>query len=212
MSSLGDFSMLIVDHEDPAKVGQTEDAELKEIEISTEAPLPQSSLIIVAETDKLNEDPKQESAKGHHLVASLSDFDFTFNKLKVKDWDPDGGKGYSDFIKEGLEYNKIKLEDYEKIIMLFESPSSSTDAASFHNKGKSFSHYLVSSTDSWRVVTAVIFDFGRALKRKHCLRKRHNIMVVFALYPASLTSIFDFSLPHARRTLTLLRSRQVQVS
>jgi hypothetical protein len=55
------------------------------------------------------------------------------SQLNVKDWD--GTKFYSDFIKEGLEYNK---KSASKVVMLFESPSSSATNTSFHNSGTCF--------------------------------------------------------------------------
>jgi hypothetical protein len=55
------------------------------------------------------------------------------SQLNVKDWD--GTKFYSDFIKEGLEYNNKSAGN---VVMLFESPSSSATNTSFHNIGTCF--------------------------------------------------------------------------
>ena len=55
------------------------------------------------------------------------------SQLNVKDWD--GTKFYSDFIKEGLEYNNKSAGN---VVMLFESPSSSATNTSFHNAGTCF--------------------------------------------------------------------------
>jgi hypothetical protein len=129
-SSLDDFSLLTLDHAAGQK-GETQHSELQEIEISTETPLPKSALIIVSETEQLEKNKNDDTAT---LVASLTDIDFTFSKLKVHSWDCT--KQYSDFIKEGLEYKGVKIDDYENVVMLFESPSSSSDQSSFHNRGK----------------------------------------------------------------------------
>jgi len=123
-SSIDDFTMLELDH----KPGNNQDAVLKEIDISAMSLIPKSHLVIVTETDKIEED---KTSDGATLMASLSEFDFSFSRLKVKTWD--GTKFYSDYIKEGLEYNKT---EYKQVIMLFESPSSSTADSSFHNKDK----------------------------------------------------------------------------
>jgi hypothetical protein len=130
VSSLDDFSLLTLDHAAGQK-GETQQSELHEIEISTETPLPKSALIIVSETEQLERNKNDNTAT---LVASLTDIDFTFSKLKVHSWDCT--KQYSQFIKEGLEYKGVKIDDYENVVMLFESPSSSSDQSSFHNRGK----------------------------------------------------------------------------
>lgn len=85
-SDLEDLTLLEFEHPDAPKLHVEHEAALKEIgpaeEIGT---VPKSTLVILAETDKLNEEvPEEQKAKrGHSLVASLSDFDFTFSKLKV---------------------------------------------------------------------------------------------------------------------------------
>lgn len=135
-SSLSDFSILELDFEHGSGAGtrgRTESVTLKEIDhIEPNDELPMASLLIVAETEKIDE-AKEAGAASGNLLASLGDMDFSFYKLKVKDWD--GTKFYSDYIKEGLIYNN-KLEEAEKTIMLYESPSSSTAESSFHNKDK----------------------------------------------------------------------------
>jgi len=120
-SSLDDFTLLEMEHPE----GRHHDAVLKEFDLdpSKSAALPESTLVVVTETEKLNESTS--------LIGSLSDFDFTFTKLRVKNWD--GTKMYADYIKQGLEYNN---KDFSRVIMLFESPSSSTSESSFHNKAK----------------------------------------------------------------------------
>ncbi|CAB9516661.1 ATP-grasp domain [Seminavis robusta] len=123
-SSLEDLTILELDF----PVGPHTQAVVKEVD-PVEAPqLPNSTLVIVAETDKIHEDKNNDSAT---LVAALADFDFTTStKLKVTDWDPTSMKGYSEYIKDGMEFLK---KDPSKVVMLFESPSSSTTESSFHN-------------------------------------------------------------------------------
>ena len=53
--------------------------------------------------------------------------------IAVKEWD--GTKFFSDYIKDGIEYNS---NNSDKAIMLFESPSSSAVNTSFHNGGTYF--------------------------------------------------------------------------
>ena len=125
-SSLEDLSILELDY--PA--GDHTTALVKEVDPMEEPQLPTASLIIVAETDKIHEDKDADTAT---LVATLADFDFTTTKLKVKDWNPESFKGYSEYIKEGMEFLK---KDHSNVVMLFESPSSSTTESSFHNNQK----------------------------------------------------------------------------
>jgi hypothetical protein len=55
----------------------------------------------------------------------------TVEKFIVQDWD--GTKLYSDYIREGMERTD---RSEERVVMLFESPSSSATDSSFHNKEK----------------------------------------------------------------------------
>ncbi|KAL3905413.1 MAG: hypothetical protein SGILL_009688 [Bacillariaceae sp.] len=131
-SSLDDLSMLQLVHDvGQLAVGETTDVTLKELEVVEEQALPKASLLILTETENLEDSAKDEPSS---MMASLSDIDFSFNKLKVKQWD--GTKFYSDYLKEGLEYSGIKIEDYDKVVMLYESPSSATTESSFHNRDK----------------------------------------------------------------------------
>lgn len=125
-SSLEDLTILELDFD----VGTNNPAEVKEIDPLAQPMLPMSSLVVVAETEKLHEDKNNESAT---LVAAITDMDFTSAKLKVTDWDPLSMKGYSEFIKEGMEYLK---KDPTNVVMLFESPSSSSTESSFHNNAQ----------------------------------------------------------------------------
>lgn len=104
---------------------------LREVDLAETTKIPQSTLVIVTETENLREDAASKDG-ATSLLPMLSDFDISFSKLKVRDWD--GSKFYSDFIKEGLEYNN---KDVDKVIMLFESPSSiSAGGNAFHNNAK----------------------------------------------------------------------------
>mmetsp|Transcript_3436 Transcript_3436/g.6444 ORF Transcript_3436/g.6444 Transcript_3436/m.6444 type:complete len:505 (-) Transcript_3436:200-1714(-) len=131
LSSLDDLSMLQLVH-DTAPAGVTQDVKLKELEVVEEKVLPKSSLLILTETENLEN--KDASTAETPMVASLSDIDFTFNKLKVKAWDRK--KFYSDYIREGLEERGVKISDYTDVIMLYESPSSASSETSFQNREK----------------------------------------------------------------------------
>jgi hypothetical protein len=128
--------MLQLIHEASANVSDTQDVTLKELEVVEERPLPKSSLLILTETEHLEESKKLDDSveHRHQRFPSLTDIDFTFNTLKVKSWG--GKKFYSDYIKEGLEYKGVNIDDYDKVICLYESPGSSTTESSFHNREK----------------------------------------------------------------------------
>lgn len=136
-SELGDLTMLEFEHPKASESSVEHEAHLKEIGPAEEITnVPKSHLVVFADTEKLHEDAATEEEKkepGHNLVASLTDFEFSFSKLKVKNWNPESGMFYSDYIQEGLEHLKL---DSSKCIMLFESPSSSTTESSFHNADK----------------------------------------------------------------------------
>jgi ATP-grasp domain len=125
-SSLDELSMLALVHE-------ARDVTLTELEVVEEKALPKSTMVILTDTENLEKDQKTGD-EPHYMVASLSDIDFQFNKLKVKTWN--GTKFYSDYIKEGLEYTGVKISDYTEVVMLYESPSSATDQSTFHNREK----------------------------------------------------------------------------
>jgi len=120
-SSLSDFSLLELERNDDDEVEiKVEEAPDGDTEIPT------STLVIVTETEKV---------EGHDTIlgdVELSKLDFSLEgKFKCRDWD--GKKGYSDYIADGLKYKDISDTN---IVMLFESPSSSTSESSFHNKSK----------------------------------------------------------------------------
>ena len=94
--------------------------------------IPLSTLIIVSETEKLHGDHKRsESVVLHDVLADEYDFTLEEGKFKVRDWD--GTKGYSDYIAQGLKYKKVENPN---VVMLYESPSSSSADFTFHNKTK----------------------------------------------------------------------------
>jgi hypothetical protein len=77
-----------------------------------------------------------------HDWSDLGDFTLNPGEFRVKDWD--GKKGYSDYIQQGLRYKaKIAAEkaaaekafvpSTDNVVMLFESPSSSTADFTFQN-------------------------------------------------------------------------------
>jgi hypothetical protein len=117
-SSLGDFTLFgIMDHE------------IKEQDPEQNNVLPVSTLCVVAEPDKLND----------QLNESIDEYDFEDDgTFKISNWG--GKKFYSDYIKAGIEYKKKKAPENNKedsnVVMLFESPSSSSSESTFHNASK----------------------------------------------------------------------------
>jgi hypothetical protein len=98
-----------------------EETTLTALDLDESTLLTKGSLVILGETGNL---------EALLLSAPISDFQF-ITKIKVEEWD--GKKMHSDFIKEGLIYNN-KLEASNNTIMLFESPTSSAEDCSFHNR------------------------------------------------------------------------------
>jgi len=136
-SSLDDFTLMELDFTPVKNRERSESISLQIVE-DNEAPLPKDSLVIITETEKLEE---HKEGSSHRLVASLSDYDFLASKIHVEQWD--GHKGYSDYIQEGLDWLKKEKPDAPAVkggngqtIMLYESPSSSSTETSFHNRTK----------------------------------------------------------------------------
>lgn len=123
-SSIADFTFLEVDR--PSAEQQEGKTVISEVQIDeANAVLPESHLLIITETATLDD----RSSASKQLLTSISDLDFEVHgKLKVKNWN--GKKYYSDYIAEGLAYKNEKRD----VVMLFESPSSSTAESTFHNK------------------------------------------------------------------------------
>jgi hypothetical protein len=101
--------------------------EVKEVDPVNHAVLPMSTLVVVAESEKLS----------GQWDESIHDFDFQDDgTFKISNW---GGKRfYSDYIKAGIDYKKKEDPKYDpaSVVMLFESPSSSTTDSTFHNREK----------------------------------------------------------------------------
>ena len=123
-SSLSDYTLLEIDFSSENKV------QIKEEDITDKQVIPQDSLLIVAETEALK--PGSDTVE-HKLVQNLDelDFDDIVTEFNVKDWD--GKLFYSDLISRGMKFVK---REQEKVVMLFESPSSSSANSSFHNASK----------------------------------------------------------------------------
>jgi len=137
-SSLDDLSMLELEF--PSFVpGAAQDdqptATVTEVDPSEKPMIPSSTLVILAETDMIHEEHHDTKGDADHeaVVSTLSEMEFTGTTIKVKDWNPESFLGYSDYIKEGCEYLK---QDPSKVVMLFESPTSSSTESSFHNNQK----------------------------------------------------------------------------
>ena len=119
-SSLSDFSLLELEREEDHMTIQVVD------DVEDNHVLPTMSLVVVTETEKL------EEGHGDGILADISDFDFEIDDSTFKVFNWKGERFYSDYIAAGLKYKK----ETAKVVMLFESPSSSTDQSTFHNKAK----------------------------------------------------------------------------
>jgi carbamoylphosphate synthase large subunit len=123
-SDLSDLVLLELDRNDDDE--QVEIVVNEDVTENTELPI--STLVVVTDTEKVG-------GEEHTNIGdvSLADIDFSLDagSFQVHDWN--GLDGYSDYIAQGLKYKG--MED-TNIVMLFESPSSSTAESSFHNKSK----------------------------------------------------------------------------
>jgi hypothetical protein len=128
VSSLEDFTMLELDFPTGKAMTNNQEVTIQEHNPIESSTIPKESLVIVAETEKLEGNLDESAGESEMWLASLGDLDITTTKLKVHDWDCK--TLYSDFIKQGLEYNKLEPSS---VIMLFESPSSCSTDTSFHN-------------------------------------------------------------------------------
>ena len=151
--SMEDVTVLEVDRPSESE------AVLKEVDTSnihdTTFDLPEGSFVILTETELFNKDmhdfvadesednnpggKAQRSRTSSFSVASLSELDFSSSEasFQVKNWD--GVKKYSDFILEGQIYKQkhgYPETRINNVVMLFESPSTSTAGTSFYNKDK----------------------------------------------------------------------------
>lgn len=114
-SSLSDFTLY-----------EILDNEVKEVDPLQHDILPVSTLVCMAEPEKLHD----------NLDESFQEFDFESDgTFKINNWA--GKRFYSDYIKAGIDYKKQNDPNYDpKVVMLFESPSSSGGDSSFHNRSK----------------------------------------------------------------------------
>ena len=148
--SLEELTVLEVDRPSESE------AVLKEVDTSTHNDstfdLPEGSFVILTETELFNKqqevviestgndnDGTGRSRASSFSVASLSDLDFVLGEapFQVKNWD--GHKKYSDMILEGQLYKQKHGHPetpINNIVMLFESPSTSTEDTSFYNSKK----------------------------------------------------------------------------
>lgn len=136
-SSLDDFTLLNLEHPtDASGHKRSGSAQLRELELKDDTALPKATLLIVAEKERLEDgnlpgQHQKTASATTSLLSSLSDMDFIYTKFRVHNWNQT--KFYSDYIKEGLEELH---KDSERVVMLFESPSSSSADSSFHNRDK----------------------------------------------------------------------------
>lgn len=120
-SSLSDFSLLELEHGEDHMTIQVVTDDVVDNQV-----IPISSLVVVTETENL------EDGHGEPFMTDFSDIEFEVDdsSFKVRNWK--GERFYSDYIFAGLKY----LKQTAKVVMLYESPSSSKDPAAFHNTAK----------------------------------------------------------------------------
>jgi hypothetical protein len=115
---------------------QISDDAIKETVAEDLGAIPKAKLLVMTDTDKLHDGSPEDGL----LVDFEHDLDFEnsvdHGSLKVGEWGCK--KFYSDYIKEGLAYKAKKegKEPHKDVVMLFESPSTSTTESSFHNPTK----------------------------------------------------------------------------
>ncbi|GAX24907.1 hypothetical protein FisN_2Lh178 [Fistulifera solaris] len=115
---------------------QISDDAIKETVAEDLDAIPKAKLLVMTDTDKLHDGSPEDGL----LVDFEHDLDFEnsvdHGSLKVGEWGCK--KFYSDYIKEGLAYKAKKegKEPHKDVVMLFESPSTSTTESSFHNPTK----------------------------------------------------------------------------
>lgn len=132
--SLSDLTLIELEHSHTPPNGvrkqPLDTITVVEVQPTEETILPESTLVIVAETEMLEE-------KGEHeaFVSTIHNIDFPDfpSKFKWRDWDLK--TYYGDLVKKGLEYTN-KYDEDQKYIMLYETPSTSSPEASFQNKEK----------------------------------------------------------------------------
>jgi ATP-grasp domain len=133
--SLDELTLLELEHTRTPPRGSKKEMhdtiKVVEVQPTEQTILPESTLVIVAETEKLEEHPGEDEA----FVSTIQNIEFPDfpSKFPWRDWDQKSL--YSDLVKEGLVYNE-KFGENKRYIMLYETPSTSSTAASFHNKEK----------------------------------------------------------------------------
>jgi hypothetical protein len=147
MSSLEDLTLLELEHTFTPPRGERKEVHsinVVEVQPNEQTILPKSTLVIVAETEKLQgEDPTMNdntnnttsSQQPAAFVSTIHNMDFPDfpSKFKWVDWDRK--TYYGDMVKEGLIYNNV-YDPNAKYIMLYETPHTDSPEASFHNKDK----------------------------------------------------------------------------
>ena len=166
MSSLEDLTLLELEHTFTPPRGERKEMQhsinVVEVQPTEQTILPASTLVIVAETEKLQgmntttdhyyndgvgtndikDDANQNntSMSSQHqqpaaFVSTIHHMDFPNFPSKFKWLQWDRVTMYGDMVKEGLVYTK-QYDPTAKYIMLYETPHSDSPDATFHNKEK----------------------------------------------------------------------------
>ena len=161
MSSLEDLTLLELEHSFTPPRGERKEMQhtinVVEVQPTEQTILPASTLVIVAETEKLQgtststdqdglptdampEDANNTSMSSQQqapaaFVSTIHHMDFPNFPSKFKWLQWDRVTLYGDMVKEGLIYTK-HYDPNAKYIMLYETPHSDSPEAAFHNKEK----------------------------------------------------------------------------
>ena len=142
MSSLEDLTLLELEHTFTPPRGERKEIQhsinVVEVQPTEQTILPASTLVIVAETEKLQDHSDAmhaDSLPEAAFVSTIHNMDFPNVPSKFKWMQWDRVTLYGDMVKEGLIYTK-QYDPNAKYIMLYETPHSDSPEATFHNKDK----------------------------------------------------------------------------
>jgi ATP-grasp domain len=140
MSSLDELTLLELEHTFTPPRGERKEIHsinVVEVQPTEQTILPESTLVIVAETEKLQSttDCDNTTNTDAPFVSTIHNMDFPNFPSKFKWLDWDRKTYYGDLVKEGLIYNN-NYDPNAKYIMLYETPHLDSPEAKFHNKEK----------------------------------------------------------------------------
>jgi nitric oxide reductase large subunit len=133
-STLEDLAVLALEFHPPTKEEPEGDVIVKEIHPVPDTVIPKESFVVVADPEVIHGTPDHKHRRGtgsFSSFGSLSQVDFEFSKIKVRNWDRK--TFYSDYIKMGLEFLEKKTE---RTIMLFEAEDAKKNKNKFKFLGK----------------------------------------------------------------------------